>query len=98
MNIKPKGGRGKKAPYETIQMRVPLPLKDDVNRLISRYRVSILEEPKNVDAKAQENLNTALEKLIIHWEAKRAAQSPTNQRWQWAAEILKDLHSLLTLT
>lgn len=33
----PKGGRGKKAPYRTIQVRCPEPLKKEVAQLIERY-------------------------------------------------------------
>lgn len=46
---KPIGGRGKKAPYETIQVRVPLPIKPQVEKLIADYRGQILgdvQEPK----------------------------------------------------
>lgn len=42
----PKGGRGKKAPYETQQMRVPIPIKDEVNILIAKFRGDILDDPK----------------------------------------------------
>ncbi len=45
----PKGGRGKKAPYETGQMRVPTPLKDRVNILIAKFRDGILDDPKTND-------------------------------------------------
>ena len=34
---KPKGGRGKKAPYTAKLMRVPVPIANQVNRLIERY-------------------------------------------------------------
>jgi hypothetical protein len=44
--IKPKGGRGIKAPYKTQQMRVPVPIKDRVNELIVSFRDSVLEEVK----------------------------------------------------
>jgi hypothetical protein len=40
---KPMGGRGKKAPYETTHMRVPLPLKNQIEQLIEDYRLSILD-------------------------------------------------------
>lgn len=40
---KPTGGRGKKAPYETTHVRVPLPLKDHIDQLIEDYRLSIIE-------------------------------------------------------
>lgn len=47
----PKGGRGKKAPYETQQMRVPIPIKDQVTSLIAKFRAEIL-----VDSQIDENL------------------------------------------
>ena len=40
---KPMGGRGKRAPYETTHMRVPLPLKSQIEQLIEDYRLSILD-------------------------------------------------------
>lgn len=40
--MKPVGGRGKKAPYETVQMRVPIPIKPKVEQLIQNYRDEIL--------------------------------------------------------
>lgn len=36
---KPKGGRGKAAPYDTKLMRVPVGLEDQVQELIERYRL-----------------------------------------------------------
>ena len=42
----PKGGRGKKAPYETQQMRVPIPIKDQVTGLIAKFRGEILGDPQ----------------------------------------------------
>jgi len=35
---KPKGGRGKRAPYESTHVRVPLPIKHRVEELIDVYR------------------------------------------------------------
>jgi hypothetical protein len=37
MNI-PKGGRGKKAPYETTIIRVPVPLVESIERQVNEYR------------------------------------------------------------
>lgn len=36
--VKPVGGRGNKAPYETTHIRVPVPIKSEVERLIERFR------------------------------------------------------------
>ena len=46
--VKPVGGRGKKAPYQTIQMRVPLPLKSKVEELVEQYRTEVLGEPEGL--------------------------------------------------
>ena len=35
---KPKGGRGKRAPYQTTHIRVPLALKPAVERAIAEFR------------------------------------------------------------
>ncbi len=47
--MKPLGGRGKKAPYETIQMRVPVPLKLKLADLISEYREKVLLSDEQPD-------------------------------------------------
>lgn len=39
---KPKGGRGHKAPYESTHVRVPVPLKAKVDKLIEEYRELVL--------------------------------------------------------
>lgn len=38
MPYQPKGGRGNTAPYETKQIRVPVPLESQIKELIGRYR------------------------------------------------------------
>lgn len=39
---RPLGGRGKKAPYATAMVRVPVPIKSDVEKLIAQYRTELL--------------------------------------------------------
>lgn len=51
--VKPVGGRGKRAPYQTVQMRVPLPIKAHVEQLIEQYREQVLGE-SNVSEKVVE--------------------------------------------
>lgn len=38
MTLKPKGGRGKQAPYQTKTMRVPLPLINQFENQIEEFR------------------------------------------------------------
>ena len=40
---KPIGGRGKKAPYETTHIRVPVNLKPQIESLIEAYRLSVID-------------------------------------------------------
>jgi hypothetical protein len=40
--VRPLGGRGKRAPYETTQMRVPIPIKPQLESLIADYRERVL--------------------------------------------------------
>jgi hypothetical protein len=40
---KPLGGRGKKAPYETTHLRIPVPIKADIEKLIEHYRLSVID-------------------------------------------------------
>lgn len=45
---KPKGGRGKTAPYETKQMRIPIALEPQIQELIARYREWISQSGPSV--------------------------------------------------
>lgn len=42
MTSKPLGGRGKKAPYETVIMRVPVPLVPQLEEIIDNYRNEVV--------------------------------------------------------
>jgi len=42
---KPSGGRGNKAPYESTHVRVPEPIKAEVERVVDLFRQGCLEEP-----------------------------------------------------
>ena len=46
--VKPVGGRGNKAPYESTHVRVPVPIKAKVQALIDDFRDSQTEQPKKV--------------------------------------------------
>lgn len=45
--VKPVGGRGVKAPYETTHVRVPKPIKSLVGRLVERFQSGGESQPKN---------------------------------------------------
>jgi regulatory protein YycI of two-component signal transduction system YycFG len=52
---KPIGGRGKKAPYETTHVRIPVDLKSQVEKLVEDYRNSGLVILDNNDNKSPLN-------------------------------------------
>jgi hypothetical protein len=51
---KPAGGRGKKAPYETTHIRVPEPIKAEVQRMIDRFHGSEVETDLNLETSLSE--------------------------------------------
>ena len=86
-----KGGRGKKAPYETVHYRVPKPLKSTVQKLSNTYRnlfgtkysdelIVNVEETINLTACKGENDTEGITKVGTKYsELKEAVQ-----RWQKA--------------
>lgn len=46
--VKPIGGRGRKAPYKTTVIRVPIELADTIDQYCDQYRIS-LERGKDED-------------------------------------------------
>lgn len=41
---KPVGGRGIKAPYESTHIRVPVPIKDQIELIIEEYKEAITQD------------------------------------------------------
>lgn len=44
---KPVGGRGHKAPYETVIVRIPIDVKPQIDEIVERFRSGDLELAKN---------------------------------------------------
>jgi hypothetical protein len=51
---KPVGGRGKKAPYETQVVRVPVPIAPQVEQFIESYRLSVINSEDNDNEQTSE--------------------------------------------
>jgi hypothetical protein len=47
---KPVGGRGHKAPYQTMTIRIPIDVKQQVEEIVERFRSGDLELAKNDDS------------------------------------------------
>lgn len=52
---KPIGGRGKKAPYETTHVRIPVDLKSQIEKLIEEYRQNGCVVSENIDPEISNN-------------------------------------------
>lgn len=53
--MKPVGGRGKKAPYETTHIRVPVEIKAEIEMLIEIYRQEVLSGDGKNDLDSSES-------------------------------------------
>lgn len=76
--LKPKGGRGKTAPYETCQVRVPVPIKSDVETLIANYRNQVLEGESKTDTELTAILSAI--KLVDRFIDESKQREKLNQR------------------
>lgn len=56
---KPSGGRGKKAPYETTHVRVPEPIKAEIQKLIERFHDNYSDTSTNLVTSLPEALVAA---------------------------------------
>ncbi|MFM6194509.1 MAG: hypothetical protein ACKPEN_07890 [Planktothrix sp.] len=75
MTVKPKGGRGKRADYTTVQVRCPEPIKEAVVNLINQWHLGEVQPSESVTEltelkteiealkQVNQNLNTTIEEL-----------------------------------
>jgi hypothetical protein len=64
MNNKQIGGRGKKAPYETTHVRIPLDLKSQVELLVEDYRNNHYKISENNNQEFVNNLSLDADNFI----------------------------------
>ena len=87
MAIKPRGGRGIKAPYEQTHVRTPLPIKEQVESLVNAYREAVLTAGE-----------TPLEEVEIpfeiHWKHEEKSSPVSHDKAvEIASELLKQKKS-----
>lgn len=74
---KPVGGRGKKAPYETALIRVPVPVYNQVEKIADDYRRSVIE---NEDNNLEEKTDIPSETTTVNYsDALQRAKEIVNQ-------------------
>lgn len=71
---KPVGGRGIKAPYKTTHVRVPEPIKAEIERIIDRYKEGGKTESSNLLTGIDEAVTIAKAILISKKSARQSMQ------------------------
>jgi hypothetical protein len=84
---KPVGGRGHKAPYQTITIRIPIDVKEQVEEIVERFRDSDLESTQtdNSDNNRISQLTTIIERY------KTAAKS--SRDWTKCNQLIQELET-----
>jgi hypothetical protein len=101
--VKPVGGRGNKAPYESTHVRVPLPIKADVQALIDEFRERQTGQPKKPLTSLQVEEEEEIEEEEDSYEPSDLetikSQAETIRRYAVEIHALKrDLDNLNLLT
>lgn len=82
--IKPVGGRGCKAPYETVVVRIPIDIKPQVDILVSQFRD---------DTDGGSDKLADLVQLVNSYKL----QSKTTRDWSKANKLIDELSLLLDI-
>lgn len=89
---KPLGGRGKKAPYETVLIRVPVPVYSVVEKIADDYRRLVIEgEVNNLEEKSDNRVETT---QVKYDDALQSAKEILKKK-RSAAESLSKLLQVL---
>jgi len=84
---KPVGGRGHKAPYQTMTVRIPIDVKEQVEEIVERFRSSDLELAKT-DC-SDNNIISQLTPIIERY--KIAAKS--SRDWTKCNQLIQELET-----
>jgi hypothetical protein len=84
---KPVGGRGHKAPYETVIVRIPIDVKPQIDEIVERFRSGDLELAKADDS--DNNIISQLTTIIERY--KTAAKS--SRDWTKCNQLIQELET-----
>jgi hypothetical protein len=89
---KPLGGRGKKAPYETVLIRIPVPVYSIVEKIADDYRRLVIEgEVNSLEEKSNDRVETT---QVKYDDALQRAKEILKQKRSAAESIAKLLQVL----
>ena len=84
---KPVGGRGHKAPYQTMTIRIPIDVKDQVEEIVERFRSGNLESTQT--ERSDNNIISQLTTIIERY--KTVAKS--SRDWTKCNQLIEDLET-----
>ena len=83
---KPLGGRGHKAPYQTMTIRIPIDVKQQVDELVERFRSGDLELAKNDNS---DNRISQLTTIIERYKQ----ESKSSRDWTKCNQLIQELET-----
>ena len=87
---KPVGGRGHKAPYQTMTIRIPIDVKQQVEEIVERFRSSNLESTQT----EQGDLNR-ISQLTAIIERYKEISKPSRD-WTKCNQLIQELETEIT--
>jgi len=84
---KPVGGRGHKAPYQTMTIRIPIDVKEQVEEIVERFRDNNLESTQTDNS--ENNIISQLTAIIERY--KTAAKS--SRDWTKCNQLIQELET-----
>ena len=82
---KPVGGRGHKAPYQTMTIRIPIDVKQQVEEIVERFRDGDLEV-----AKIDNSANNRISQLTAIIERYKEISKPSRD-WTKCNQLIQEL-------
>ena len=96
---KPVGGRGKKAPYESVMVRTPLPIKPEVEALISAFRNRLTDEEKFNSVSSESDIQQAIKLVYKFAEERNLTEKLTEgSRYRDCVQLIRFLEWLQSQT
>ena len=84
---KPVGGRGHKAPYQTMTIRIPIDVKQQVEEIVERFRSSNLESTQTDNS----DFNKILQLTAIIERYKEISKS--SRDWTKCNQLIQELET-----
>ena len=84
---KPVGGRGHKAPYQTMTIRIPIDVKEQVEEIVERFRSGNLESTQTDSSD-----NNRISQLIAIIERYKTLAKPSRD-WTKCNQLIQELET-----